>query len=275
MARLGTFRRRNTDANLKTAMNQSNTLRKVRRELAKGWRKLLPDSTTTPAWPEDFSDELIALCRTVAPYTMTSRERVATLVRAVDYVVAQAIPGDFVECGVAAGGSSMAMALALLAHGVNDRGLWLYDTFEGMPEPGEHVLGRYGANAIQTYRKRQVGGKSTWINISLETVQENMARTGYPAARVTYVKGKVESTLAERPPERVSMLRCDTDWYESTKAELEVLWPRLSPGGIVLFDDYYRWQGSRKAADDYFKANGIRIFLARIDAHAAIGVKQF
>ncbi len=255
-------------------MSQSNTFRKVRRELAKGWRKLLPNSAAAPAWPEDFSGDMIALCRAVAPYTMTTRERVATLVRAVDYVVAEAIPGDFVECGVAAGGSSMAMALALLAHNVSDRGLWLYDTFEGMPAPGEHDVGRYGTHAIHTYKKRRVDGKSTWINIPLETVQENMARTGYPAQRITYVKGKVEATLAERSPERVALLRCDTDWYESTKAELEVLWPRLSPGGIVLFDDYYRWQGSRKAADDYFKANGIRIFLSRIDAHAAVGVKQ-
>lgn len=255
-------------------MSQSNTFRKVRRELTKGWRKLMPGSEAAPKWPEDFSDALIALCRDVAPYTMTSRERVATLVRAVDYVVDQSIPGDLVECGVAAGGSSMAMALALLAKGVTDRGLWLYDTFEGMPEPGPHDIGRYGTNAIHTYRKRRADGKSTWINIPLETVRENMARTGYPPARVTFVPGKVEATLPERAPERVSVLRCDTDWYESTKAELEVLWPRLSPGGIVLFDDYYRWQGSRKAADEYFRDHAIRIFLARIDAHAAIGVKQ-
>jgi len=254
---------------------RGNIGRKVRRELLKGWRKLMGTMNAgTAEWPEDFDDALIKLCRTVAPYTMTSRERIAALSRAVDYVIAYGIPGDMVECGVAAGGSSMVMALALLAHAQSDRTLWLYDTFEGMPEPGEHDLGRYGTNAIHTYKKRLKDGKSTWINVPLETVQHNMALTKYPEGQICYVQGKVEETLRDAAPETVSLIRCDTDWYESTKTELEVLWPRLSPGGVILFDDYYRWQGSRKAADDYFRDNNIRIFLMRIDTHGAIGIKQ-
>ena len=251
-----------------------NTVKKIRRELGKGWRKLFPFAETAAPWPDDFGDDMIALCGKVGPYTMTSPERVVTLSRAVDYIIANAIPGDLVECGVAAGGSTMAMALTLLARGRTDRTLWLYDTFEGMPEPGPYDVGRLGTPAMRAYKKRQVDGKSTWINIPLKTVQSNMARTGYPADKIKYVKGKVEDTLPNTTPEAVSLIRCDTDWYESTKSELEILWPRLSPGGIVLFDDYYRWQGSRKAADEYFTKHNIRIFLSRIDAHAAIGVKQ-
>jgi len=252
-----------------------NVAKKVRREVLKGWRKLTGTTHAAAAdWPEDFDESLIDLCRTVAPYTMTSRERIAALKRAVDYVIRWQIPGDMVECGVAAGGSCMVMALNMLTQGQSDRTIWLYDTFEGMPEPGAHDLGRYGTSAMGTYKKRLRDGKSTWINVPLETVRHNMALTKYPEDKIRYVQGKVEETLRADAPDRVSLMRCDTDWYESTKAELEVLWPRLSPGGVVLFDDYYRWQGCRKAADDYFRDNNIRIFLLRIDAHGALGIKQ-
>ncbi|MSO73358.1 MAG: macrocin O-methyltransferase [Rhodospirillaceae bacterium] len=251
-----------------------NSFKKIRRELSKAWRKLLPGVAGATPWPEDFTDDMIALCRKVGPYTMTSPERIATLSRAVEYVVSNDIAGDMVECGVAAGGSSMTIAFTLLAHGHGDRKIWLYDTYEGMPEPGPHDLGRFGTPAIHAYRKRQVDGTSTWINVPLATVQHNMALTGYPDAQIKYVAGKVETTLHETVPDAVSLIRCDTDWYESTKAELEILWPRLSVGGVILFDDYYRWQGSRKAADEYFRDHNVRIFLSRIDAHAAIGVKQ-
>ncbi len=252
----------------------SQTIKKIRRELSKGWRKLFSQDAPTAPWPDDFNDAEIKLCRDVGPYTMTGVERIVALGRAVSYIGAHKIPGDMVECGVAAGGSCMAIALTLLAGGDDSRTIWLYDTFDGMPEPGPHDVGRLGTPAIGTYKKRLVDGKSTWINVPLASVRQNMALTGYPAAQIRYVAGRVELTLRDNAPSAVSLLRCDTDWYESTKAELEVLWPRLSPGGVVLFDDYYRWQGSRKAADDYFRDHGIRILLSRIDAHAAIGVKQ-
>jgi len=252
----------------------SGTLGRIKRELTKGWRKLLPSSVRPAEWPQDFDEAAIQLYRAVGPYTMTTRERVVTLGRAVDYIVSSGIPGDVVECGVAAGGSSMAIALSLLARGDVSREIWLYDTYEGMPEPGPHDVGRHGTSAIHKYKRKMKSGVSTWHNISVETVRENMARTGYPAEKLKFIKGKVEETLPQTAPGAISLLRCDTDWYESQKMELEVLWPRLAVGGIVLFDDYYRWLGSRKAADEYFAKNGIRIFLSRIDANAVIGVKQ-
>ncbi len=248
--------------------------RKIKRELLKGWKKLAPASVRPTDWPEDFDDDMIKLCRLVGPYTMTSRERIATLSRAVDYIVESAIVGDMVECGVAAGGSSMAIALSLRARGDLSRTIWMYDTYQGMPEPGPFDVGRYGSHAKRNYDKRLVDGISTWINVPLETVQKNMEMTGYPPSQIKYVVGKVEETLPHQAPRDVSLLRCDTDWYQSTKAELEILWPRLSCGGVILFDDYYRWQGSRKAADEYFKAHNIKIYLSRIDSCAVIGIKQ-
>ena len=205
---------------------------------------------------------------------MTSSARVASLVRAVDYLVAERIPGDFVECGVAAGGSVMAMALRLKMLGAADRRLWLYDTFAGMSEPTDEDRGRQGEPAGPRYRKRLKDGVSTWINHPLEKVKAAVTMTGYPENLMEYVKGKVEDTLPTRRPQALALLRMDTDWYASTAAEMEQLWPILATGGIAIADDYYRWQGSRKAIDEYLSTRRIRVFWSRIDEHAAIAVKQ-
>jgi O-methyltransferase len=249
----------------------------LRRELDKGRRKLFAPrgvKELPPEFPADFSDFTRDLCRRVAPYTMTSKARVAAIERAVRYVVANGIDGDFAECGVAGGGSVMAMAWCLIELGETGRTLWLYDTFAGMPEPTENDVGRYGSSAMKRYRQRRKDGQSTWINIALDTVKANVAGTGYPPANLRFVEGKVEETLPRTRPERIAFLRLDTDWYESTKAELEHLFPLVEPGGVILLDDYFAWAGHRKAVDDYVAANGIRIFWARIDDHAVVGIKQ-
>lgn len=249
---------------------------KLKRETRRIGRQLNPSAATSsePVEPLDLTTEEKALIKQVQPYTMTSMERIASLSRAVDYVIANRIEGDFVECGVAAGGSSMAMMLRLTALGATDRRVWMYDTYEGMPEPTEEDRGRYGETAIARYRQRLKDGVSTWINHPIEAVKAAVATTGYPAGLVTYVQGKVEETLPLRKPEKLAILRMDTDWHASTAAEMDNLWPRLSVGGIAIADDYYRWRGSRKAIDDYTAAHGLRLFWARIDDHAAVAVKQ-
>lgn len=101
-----------------------------------------------------------------------------------------------------------------------------------------------------------------------------MLSTGYPPEGIVFVKGKVEDTLSDRVPERIALLRLDTDWYESTRCELKHLFPRLVQGGVLVLDDYAWWSGSRKAADEYFRDNGIRILLNRIDSCGArLGLK--
>jgi hypothetical protein len=157
--------------------------------------------------------------------------------------------------------------------GKSDRRLWLYDTFEGMPAPTEHDVGRYDTPAMKLYNKRrdQEGG---WIKFSVEEVKRNVLSTGYPEEQFEFVQGKVEDSLLKRVPERIALLRLDTDWYESTKSEMETLFPLVASGGLILLDDYYRWMGSRKAVDEYIAQNGIRIFWSRIDDHSVLGVKQ-
>lgn len=191
------------------------------------------------------------LIRRVKPYTMTPEGVVQNTAWALDQVLGR-IAGDFVECGVWRGGHCMLAALKMLQ--ANDlRDIWLFDTFEGMSEPTDaDYRGKGQAMRDWEASKHPVSG-STWCRAELWDVKSAMESTGYPMDRVTFVKGKVEDTLKSDPlPERIAVLRLDTDWYESTKAELEVLYPRLQSGGVLILDDYNYWRGCRKAVDEYF-----------------------
>jgi O-methyltransferase len=92
-------------------------------------------------------------------------------------------------------------------------------------------------------------------------------------SHVRLVKGKVEDTVPKNAPEKIALLRLDTDWYESTRRELVHLFPRLVPGGVLIIDDYGHWQGARKAVDEYIAGNQVKILLNRVDYTGRIGVK--
>ncbi len=217
--------------------------------------------------PPDFDEPTTRIFNAVNPFTMTSPERVAALIEAVRYVVANDIPGDFVECGVWRGGSSMAAALALRELGDETRSLWLYDTYEGMIAPTEEDVDIGGQSADKKFSERQLTDDSSeWCRSPVDDVRRNLASTGYPADKVHFVKGKVQDTIpAEMPAGPVAILRLDTDWYDSTRHELEHLYPRLVSGGVLILDDYGYWQGARKAVDEYFEAKGIRPLMGRVD----------
>jgi O-methyltransferase len=83
----------------------------------------------------------------------------------------------------------------------------------------------------------------------------------------------VEDTIPNNIPEKIAILRLDTDWYESTRHELVHLFPRLSPYGVLIIDDYGCWQGAKKAVDEYISENNLRIFLSRIDSTGRIAIK--
>lgn len=224
--------------------------------------------------PADFEPEMRAIVERVRPYTMTTPERLYALCQATAYVARHTIPGVLVECGVWRGGSMMAAALTLQACGVTDRDLWLFDTFEGMTEPGAADVTWQGLPAGVEWRQR--GGDapiSEWCRAGIEEVRRNMQATGYPSERIRYVPGKVEDTLPAHAPEAIALLRLDTDWYESTRCELEHLYPRLASRGVLILDDYGHWQGARKAVDEYFAAHAVALLLNRIDYTGRIGVK--
>lgn len=150
----------------------------------------------------------------------------------------------------------MAMALALLQEGIVNTDIWLYDTFEGMTLPTEIDLAHDGTRALGFFDKDM---PDAWISCiaGIEEVRNNMILTEYPGDRIHYVAGPVEETIpANLPSEQISLLRLDTDWYASTKHELENLFPMVSEGGVLIIDDYGHWQGSRKAVDEFFREYG-------------------
>jgi O-methyltransferase len=219
-----------------------------------------------PPFPESTSAET-ALVEKFRDYTRTGRQRQWTLLKALEYVDANAIEGDIVECGVWRGGNMLMLkdAAAKLK-----RKFWLYDTFEGMPPATDHDVDIYGSTGEQ---KREADPK--WCYASLEEVQSNFSKFGLMDSDLIFRQGFVESTLREDPlPEKIAVLRLDTDFYESTKMELEVLYPKLVVGGVLIIDDYGQWKGSKLATDEYFA--GKAPFFVPVDhtARYAVKVKQ-
>lgn len=212
----------------------------------------------------------VAIWQRVAPFTMTSPERMQALVDSVRYLERHQISGAFVECGVWRGGSMMAAALAL--SGSSNRELYLFDTYDGMPPPSDIDIDYSGASAAaQTANDPLRIGPITAV-AHLNEVRRNMASTGYPDSQVHYIEGMVENTVPKLAPDQIALLRLDTDWYESTHHELLHLFPRVVSGGVLIVDDYGHWKGARQAVDDYLDATGIRLLLCRIDFTGRIAV---
>ena len=215
-------------------------------------------------FPPDYDDSVKATISAVRPWTMVTREGLNALIQATAFVSRHGVEGDIVECGVWRGGSMQAVARSLLEHGDTQRDLYLFDTFEGMPPPSEFDVRHDGSSAQDLLARDEERRSRVWAVASLEDVQDGMRGVGYPDERVHYVKGRVEDTTPEQAPQRIAILRLDTDWYESTRHELEHLYPRLVSGGVLLIDDYGHWAGSRKAVDEWLEKTGERLLLCRV-----------
>ena len=232
-------------------------------------------SSQQERFPIEASEGDKAAIRALRPYTMTSSERLWSLLNAVRYIVSEDIPGDFAECGVWRGGSVMAMAGELARLGVVDRRLWLYDTFAGMSPPTtEDVEAVSGKPASVMLNETPIAdGNNVWCVAGRADVEANVRTTGYPIDRFVFVEGDVAVTLHDQAPTQISLLRLDTDWYESTKVGLEMLYPRLSVGGVCILDDYGHWQGARQAVDEYFAVLGKRPYMHPIDFSGRVFIK--
>ena len=227
-----------------------------------------------PEFPSDFTKSDIEIIKKVRPFTLTSNERINTLLQATKYVVRNNILGDIIECGVWKGGSMMAVALTLLKEDRQDKDLYLFDTYEGMSKPTEYDISFEGKKADNQFEENKKSEDSSdWCFASLDEVKQNVVNTGYNLEKIHFVKGKVENTLPKFAPKQISLLRLDTDWYESTKHELIHLFPRLVQGGVLILDDYGYWQGAKKAVDEYFSQNNTKILLNRIDQTGRIAIK--
>lgn len=230
--------------------------------------KIIKEAYYDPTMNGD--ERFIEIYNKCKEYTMTSKERMYALYKAVEYIVDSEIEGDFVECGVWTGGSVMLIAYTLIEMGITNRKIYLYDTFEGMTEPTEEDYSTFNRESVrETWESQEkIGG---WCSASLSEVKDNLSKTKYPSKNLIFIKGKVEDTLPKNVPNKIVLLRLDTDWYESTKHELIYLYPLLNKHGVLIIDDYGHFAGSKKAVDGYFLKKSI--LLNRIDYSGVIGVK--
>jgi O-methyltransferase len=207
-------------------------------------------------------------------FSMTSPDRMYALYKAVQYIQQASIEGGIVECGVWRGGSMMVVAEALKMFGGPERHLHLFDTYEGLPEPTPEDVDVWGNDAESWWKQKRTSDRSSdWARAHLDEVQHNMNLTGFPEKSITYVKGMVEDTIPTQAPDKISLLRLDTDWYASTKHEMQHLFPRLSRNGILIIDDYGHFKGAKQAIDEYLMAADVPLMLIRIDYTGRIAIK--
>jgi hypothetical protein len=187
---------------------------------------------------------------------------------AIKYILINNIDGVIIECGVASGYYEYIFINELIKNNTH-RDIYLYDTFAGMVEPGEYDYTRndavlYSWNKEETYNywKNNIINENTnnWLNYSLDTVKNRLNSTGYPQDKLHYIVGDVMNTLKDKSniPDKIAILRLDTDWYESSKFELEQLYDNVVDGGVIIFDDYFHWEGQRKATDEFFMNRNIK-----------------
>jgi hypothetical protein len=186
---------------------------------------------------------------------------------AINYILNYNIEGVIIECGVGSGTFECIWINELRKRNVV-RDIYLYDTFGGLVEPTEYDYTckdaeLYQMNKDEVYNmwKNQIIDEKTngWCYTPLEQVKNRLNATGYPENNLHYIVGDVMETLKDKStiPEKIAILRLDTDWYESSKYELEQMYDNVVVGGVIIFDDYYHWDGQRKATDEFFATRNI------------------
>jgi len=231
---------------------------------SKGWGVYPPDQ-----YINDLDSLFMEFWGKAEPYSMISIERAWDFARAVRHISKKRIEGDIVECGVWKGGACL-LASDILSECEpgTSRNIWLYDTFSGMNKPtGSDKI-------ILTGEKISDRNPEGWWAAGKNEVLNTLKLSNLDIDHFILVEGPVEETLYKNIPDKISVLRLDTDWYESTKAELEVLFPKLSAGGFLLIDDYGHFSGSKKAVDEYFEKSGIIPYLHRSDYTGRVYIKD-
>lgn len=189
-------------------------------------------------------------------HTMIGLKRLDNLQHCVEDVLANNVPGDLIETGVWRGGATIFLRAILKAHGVTDRRVWVADSFAGLPPPD---AAKYPSD------RRSRHHEAPELAVSLEAVRANFERYGLLDEQVRFLKGWFRDTLPTAPIERLAVLRLDGDMYESTADALTSLYPKLSPGGYLIVDDYGAVGACRQAVEDYRAANHITEEIRPID----------
>lgn len=198
--------------------------------------------------------------------SMIGLRRMENIQHCVHALVADGVPGDLIEAGVWRGGACIFMKANLAALGDTTRTVWVADSFQGLPPPDP---ARFPADAGD--RLHEMGG----LGVGVEQVRHNFERYGLLDERVRFVVGWFKDTLPTAPVERLALMRLDGDMYESTWQAIESLYPKLSPGGFCIVDDYgsHRSQAGR-AVHDFRAAHGIDEEIVDIDGFGAFWRKR-
>lgn len=216
--------------------------------------------------------------------TMLSNDKLLNLKISLEYIINNKIDGDIVECGVWKGGA-MAFGAKILLINNYKKNIYLYDIFDHCPQAdfrhdGERAIKETGIKESQGLLKPI---SNTYDNIvhngpgDYENVNELLInKIGYPSDKVILVKGYFQETLIEKEnlPEKISLLRLDGDWYASTKVCLENLYPLVEKGGVVIIDDYFAYDGCKKAVDEFILERQINPLLNRLDKTLVYWIKS-
>lgn len=205
-------------------------------------------------FPIEINNNIKKFIQISDQFSMTGKQRMYLLSQAVLNTKIHKLEGDFVECGVWRGGNILLYKLLSDFYNL-DKNIYAYDTFDGMTNPEDIDVDYKGNNAGEQMRSHPKSENIHNIHAfsSINTVKTNISKYTN-LDRIKFIKGPVEKTLETENnlPSKISVLRLDTDWYKSTKIELEHLYPRLVRGGVLIIDDYGHFQGARKAVDEYF-----------------------
>jgi len=228
----------------------------------------------------DLMEEAETAAQKVAGHTMLSILKLATLYEQVAYCEKNNIPGALVECGVWKGGAVGIMALANLQYGKKRRPLYLFDSFDDICEPDPEVDGALAVKDVEGLLGRKIenlSGRTAPIkgvydsrggHGTIETCRALLVdQLKYEESMLHFCKGWFEDSLPREAPQinQIALLRLDADWYKSTKICLDYLYDKVVPGGFIIFDDYGRYEGCKKAVEDFFVERKIRPFLYYAD----------
>jgi hypothetical protein len=215
--------------------------------------------STTPATADTRMKYLGGIWPTRA-HTMIGIPRLNNLQYCVETVIAEDVPGDLIEAGVWRGGASIFMRGILKAHQIEKRKVWVADSFEGLPPTAESAHAADAALGLDRFAD---------LAVSLEEVRSNFERYGLLDDQVVFLKGFFQYSLPDAPIDRIAVMRLDGDLYESTMVSLQNLYPKLSPGGFVILDDYNAVAGCNDATDQFRESNGISEPLTLIEGCGA------
>lgn len=225
--------------------------------------------------PIETNNSDLEIIQSVKSNSMSSNLRLYELIQAVKYINRNNIKGDFVECGVWRGANLVVMQKLIEQYNIENKSVYGFDTFDGMSEPTEFDLDYAGNSAKELMTNTKKDEKrGIWAYSPKEKVFDFIQNNVLNKKNINLIEGKVEDTLlnSNNLPEKISLLRLDTDFYESTKIELEILYPLLEKGGVLIIDDYGHFEGARKAVDEYF--NDKELWLKYVDYTCRLYIKE-